>query len=154
VEEEVLAALLALGLGKGKADPAFTPALKDAAPARRAAAAFVLGRVADKPTQAAVRKLLADADPRVRLRAAQGLIAGRDRDAVPALIALLDGTPTSVTWRAEELLHRMAGEKAPPFPGGDDQAAARNKWRDDWAKWWKDNGAKVDLAKLDERPKL
>ncbi|HZT80549.1 MAG TPA: HEAT repeat domain-containing protein, partial [Gemmataceae bacterium] len=154
VEEETLAALVALGLTQGKADPALPPALTDVSPARRAAAAYVLGRARDKGSQDAVRKLLADADPRVRLRAAQGLIAGRHKDAVPALIALLEGAPRDVAWRAEGLLERLAADQSPPFPRDADAEAARKKWREAWAVWWKANAAKIDLAKLEESPRL
>ena len=59
--------------------------LTDREPARRAAAAVLLGRYGNAEQKAAVRKLLADADPTIRVRAAQGLLAGRDKAALFAL---------------------------------------------------------------------
>src|SRR5262245_53534574 len=73
LEEELLPALLALMTPPAKIDPAFEKALSDANGIRRGAAAFVLGRFADR--QPAVRKLLGDPDVKVRWRAARGLLA-------------------------------------------------------------------------------
>src|SRR5262249_32354202 len=69
----------------GTPDAALPAALADRDPARRAAAAFVLGRraLAQRP---AVRRLLAAPEPLVRLHAAWGLLKGGDGAAVPALI--------------------------------------------------------------------
>src|SRR5262249_36140532 len=66
VEEEVRTALVSLGLREGKADAALVEALKDAEPARRAAAAFVVGRSSDAAQRKAALALLEDADRRVR----------------------------------------------------------------------------------------
>ena len=112
VEDEVRAALAAL-TPDGKADPALAAALDDPLPVKRAAAAYVLARKGDKGQQAAVRKRLTDADARVRWQAAAGLLAGHDRAAVPALTALLADGPFDTAWRAEEVLRRLAGDKAP-----------------------------------------
>ena len=69
----MLPALLALGVRDGKLDPDFDAALRDAAPARRAAAALVLGRHCDAKQRAAVRRVLqGDLYLSVRLRAAEG----------------------------------------------------------------------------------
>lgn len=150
VEDEVLAALVTLSAGKG--DGALAAALKDQVAVRRGAAAYALGRL---PAQReATRGLLADPDLRVRFRAAQGLLAGRDRDAVPALIDLLRDGPADLVWRVESLLYQLAGEQAPSVPAGDGSPAARAKRRDAWAGWWEEHGAKIDLAKLQETPVL
>src|SRR5206468_6247875 len=107
VEEELLTTLAAVGVRGGKADPLLIAALKDAKPVRRAAGAFVLGRLADRNLQTIVRPLLRDRDPKVRWRAAQGLVAGKDKEAVATLIALLGDAPVGFALHAEELLCRI-----------------------------------------------
>ena len=80
-----------LTVRQGKIDPRLTDALRSPVAVRRAAAACIVGRRGDAEQRAAVQKLLSDAEPEVRLRAAQGLLAARDKTGVPALIALLGG---------------------------------------------------------------
>src|SRR5690242_8875287 len=131
VVEEVLAALVVLGVHDGKVDPDLTNALQDRAPERRAAAALVLGRSGTAEQRAAVRALLGDADARVRFRAAQGLLAGRERDALPALLALLTEGPRDVAEQADDLLRCAAGDQAPttPLGAGDvSRRLCRNAW--------------------------
>lgn len=148
IEEEILGALLVLGVRDGKADAALVEALKDKLPVKRAAAAAVLARAGSTEDRKAVRPLLADADAKVRLRAAMGFLAGRDKDAVPALVALLSEGPAELAQQAEALLGQVAGDKAPKASLGEDDAA-RKKCRDAWEAWWKDQGDKLDLAKAD-----
>jgi HEAT repeat protein len=153
VEQTVLDVLVNLA-GRADTAAALKAALKDEAPVKRAAAAFVLGRSADKDVRAAVLPLLADKSERVRFRAAQGLLEAREKAAVPALIDLVADGPADGVDEVENTLARLAGEAAPDAAGGDD-AAARKKRRDAWAKWWKDNGDKLDLAKaLEAEPFL
>jgi hypothetical protein len=154
VADEILAALFSLADHKGKDDRHLLAALSDPEPIRRAAAAYVLGRRQEPQTQTAVGKLLADPAVTVRLRAAQGLAAGKERRAVPVLIELLAETEEEVAWQAEELLQRLAGEEAPGATAGDGSAAARKKYRDAWAAWWRDHGGKIDLARLRDTERL
>src|SRR5205085_2523502 len=119
--------------------------LHDRLPARRAAAAFILGRSSAAEVRCRVEPLLGDADPKVRLRAAQGLAAGRDRAAVPVLIALLGESRPGVAWRAEELLYRIAGEHAPGGEGDD-----RKKLVAGWHVWWREQGRQVDLGRAEQ----
>src|SRR5262245_37278867 len=100
VVEAVLDSLVTLTPAKAKPDPALAAALADSAAIRRLAAAHVLGRRGDE----AVRPLLKDADVRVRYHAAQALLLGRDRTALPALLALLTEAPTALAWQVEETL--------------------------------------------------
>jgi hypothetical protein len=152
VEEEVLAALLALTT-PGKGDAVLDAALGDPEPVKRAAAAHVLARKGDKSQQAAVRKLLTDADAHVRWRAAVGLLTARDKTGVPALLALMTEGPSDLAWRAEEVLRRVAGDKAPPASPGD-TPESRRRCRDAWAAWWKENGDALDLAHFAESERL
>jgi hypothetical protein len=150
VEEEVLNALRALALRDGKAVDAVVAALKDKQPARRAAAAFAVAAAKDKDQRDAAAALLRDESAAVRFRAAQGLIAARDARAVPAFIDFLGRAPDDFTWRAEDLLIRLAGEKAPTAPLTTEEE--RKKAHGEWAAWWKENEKQVDLAKVDEAP--
>jgi HEAT repeat protein len=153
VEEELVAALEKVAVVDGKIDAQLPAALRDKADLRRAAAARVVGRFGDTGQRAAVHPLLADGDARVRFWAAQGLIAGRDKQGVPALIGLLTDGPTNLAWRAEDLLYRIAGDHAPAVSLGANNAE-RRKCRDKWAAWWRDHQAGVDLARLDLENRL
>src|SRR6185369_4848534 len=121
--------------------------LTDREPARRAAAAYIHGR-AVPPLLGPIRPLLRDADALVRFRAAESLVLGRDKTAVPALIALLGEAPAQRGWRVEDLLYRVAGEAAPGVPLGSADEEARKRCRDAWLAWWKKNETRIDLAKV------
>jgi hypothetical protein len=146
VEEEVLNALLALGVKDGKAHAALPKALQDKSPARRGAAAAVLGKLGNADQRKAVAKLLTDADLKVRLRAAQGLLAAKDKTALPTLLPLLTDAPLEVAQQAENTLGVVAGDKPPQTSLGENDKD-RRKCRDAWEGWWKANEAKLDLAK-------
>jgi len=149
VAEEVRGALAALALRDGKPVPALVAALSDKSPVKRAAAGAALARADAADQRDAVKKMLRDAEPVVRLRVALALVA-RDKDAVPVLISLLDaGLTPAELGRAEEVLYRLAEERAPADPPGNDEAG-RKKYREAWEAWWKDNGAKLEVAKLEE----
>jgi HEAT repeat protein len=141
-------ALLYLVEANERIDLAVRAALTDAAPERRAAAGHVLARHRAKPERDQVRKLLSDAAPVVRFHTAEGLLLAREREAVPVLIALLADAPPALLWRLDDLLRRLAGEQAPPFPHGNASVAQRKECREAWEAWWKKQGDKVDLAKL------
>lgn len=143
-------ALAAVAARDGKPEPALVVALAAKEPRLRALAGAALAGVdAD-----AVRPLLRDADPAVRLRVGLALAEARDKAAVPVLIDLLGTLPAEQAWRAEALLQRLAGEKSPAVGLGTDDAG-REKCRDAWAGWWRDQGGKADLAALaQQRPHL
>jgi HEAT repeat protein len=132
--------------------PLLTPALKDRLPARRALAACVMGRLGDGGQQELVRKLLTDVDAVVRLRAAQGLLAGKDKTGIPTLIELLDQPDVPLAWQAEELLRYAAGTDAPETivgAGGKETKSCRKAWDD----WRQRHEAKLDLAAIDAEPR-
>jgi HEAT repeat protein len=147
VEDELVQALLVLGMKDGKPDPALTKALTDDEPLRRAAAGRVLGQI-DPAQRSAVHKLLEDVEPRVRFEAALGLVRSGEKEAVPALIALLGKGPMPLAWKAQEILYRIAGDKSPPLPLTEDDAPKRAKVAEAWNAWWKDAGSAVELAKI------
>jgi hypothetical protein len=147
VAEEVLCTLAVLGVNDGKVAPALIEARSDREPARRAAAALVLGRSGTREQRVTVQAMLSDSRPLVRFRAAQGLLAGRERAAIPALIALVSEGPTELAARADELLRCVAGAHAPSLAPGTPQHA-RRRCHAAWANWWRLN-SHVDLRRDD-----
>lgn len=144
-EEELLTSLSSVGTPNGTPDAVLMAALNDRLPERRGAAALILGSSGDLK---AVQPLLKDDAPKVRFRAAQGLLTGKHKEGVPTLLALLGEGPLAEAWQAEEVLFRLAGDKAPTVSVGSGEAADRRRSRDAWTTWWRDNADKVDLAKL------
>ena len=147
MKEEIGKALKNLVMAGGMPDPAALKALSDPLPVRRIAAAEALvdaGTVSELP---AVRKLLKDADGQVRLSVALALAFAQDREAVPVLIELVAELPRTKAWEAEDVLHFLAGDKAPPRLKSD-TAAARKELREAWQAWWKTNGAELNMAEL------
>lgn len=153
LEAEIWFAVDSLAVRDGKVDPAMEAALASPLPQRRALAACILGRSGNREQLAAVRKVLSDGDPIVRLRAAQGLLGRMDKSGVPTLIALLDEPQIDLSWQAEELLHWTAGDGAPDAVVGSGTAEARKKCRAAWEGWWRQNGSIIDLAAMDKSPR-
>jgi HEAT repeat protein len=149
VAEEVRKALAAVAVRDGQPDPTLLAALSDASPLRRGTAAEAFCRAGAAAPREAIRKLLKDPEPSVRLQVGVALAAAKDKDAIPVLIDLLGQLPREQSWPAEDILLRLAGDKAPDVTVGTD-AASRDKAREAWAAWWKDNQATVDLARLDK----
>jgi hypothetical protein len=155
VEEETLAALAAVAVRGGEADPAIAQAVRDQRPLRRLAAARVLGRVKDAKLRASIRPLLTDSHPRVRLEAAHALLLAREKEAMPALIELLRCDAADIGYRADWLLHLAAGPKAPQGSAGDGSPATRRQWHDAWVSWWKARGDSFEVPRIDEEePKV
>jgi len=59
--------------------------------------------------------------------------------------------PPNQAWRCEEVLIRLAGDAAPAVSLGRDSESSQ-RCRDEWSKWWSQNSATIDLAKLDAAP--
>jgi hypothetical protein len=151
VAEELRNALATLAVRDGKAEPALVAGLTDKAPVKRAGAGFALAKSGLAGQRDAVRKLLADEQPSVRLVVGLALLSARDKEAVPAVIELLAEPTLSLQdiGVIEDVLYRLAEDKGPTASPGNDPAAMR-KYRDAWAGWWKENGARIDLARLSE----
>lgn len=130
-------------------------ALADKQPARRALTACILGRRGDAAQRKAAAGLLQDPDPTVRLRAAQGLLAGKDPAGVPTLIELLAhaDADVEVRWQAEELLRWLAVDTAPEAVVGAGDPKAAEACRAAWRQWWKDQGQKADVAAAERQPR-
>lgn len=151
--EEVRAALAAVAVRQGKPDPVVVKALTDSVPGRRAAAGEALALGGALELRDAVRKLLADPDPMVRLRVGLALAAARDRQAVPVLIDLLTELPHDKAAQAELYLRALAGDGSPGLFLAPD-ADTRKKVKEAWLAWWKDNAATVDMTRPSRGPRL
>jgi len=142
IEEEVIACLARLAVQEVEVPAALVAGLKDELPGSRAAAAVVLGHVGTKDHCDRIKPLLGDASTAVRLRAAEGLLAAKDRDALPVLAALVGDGPAAQAGRAEELLRVLAGVDAPKA----NISSGRAKAHEAWVAWHRDRGATVDLT--------
>lgn len=143
--EEVLQAIAAVGVRNGKAEPAVLKAVVAEEPLCRAAAAVALAGATPKERRHAVN-LLGDSDPLVRLHAGLALVHAGEKEAIPVLIHLFTDLPRAKLWRAEDVLYRLAGAKAPSAALED--ADANRVFRNAWLAWWRDHGNKADLAAL------
>jgi hypothetical protein len=152
--DELRAGLAKHAFKDGKADPLLTAALADRSPARRALAGETLGRVAFADHKDALRKLLGDPDAAVRYRLARALVFARERDAVPTLIDAIPDLPINTAWQAEDLLLKLATGQTAPTAAMGNTTDAREKCKAAWQEWWKKHGDKVDLAKLEDTPKM
>lgn len=152
VADEVRQVLAKLAVVEGKVNPLLVKGLEDTLPLRRAASAEALAKAGEH--KQAVRKLLQDPEPFVRLRVALALVHAREPEAVAVLIDVLPQLPITQAWQAEDVLYRLGEGKNPPTVslGGDE--AARKKCRDAWKAWWDKEGKGIDLAKLAETPRL
>jgi HEAT repeat protein len=148
VEEEVLNALCVLSTREVKIHPSLLTALRDELPARRGAAAFVIGRMGTGDDMGQARHLLFDPDARVKLRAAQGLLAARSKDPLPILVELLTKAPMALALRAQDTLGRIAGESAPTVMLGKDLLVERQAVAREWGKWLDKNGPALDLSRI------
>jgi HEAT repeat protein len=153
MSDEIRDALVVVALPDGKLDPILVKMLDDKLPLRRAAAAEVICRSGDKENRPAAQKLLKDTDPSVRFQVALAFMSIRDKESVPVLISLLSEGTKDQAERAQGLLFQLADEKTPDVQLGDNDDA-RKKCRAAWETWWKDNAAKIDLAKLDTHERM
>jgi HEAT repeat protein len=155
VQDEVTNALAQLAVQESRLPETLRAAVRDELPARRGLAALVLGMTGTAEDVQRIRPLVADADAHVRLRAANGLLAARDRSAVPILVALLDDAPLPVAAQAEELLRQLATDDAPPSSISDSGPDARQKTHQAWTAWWRQVGDQFEVSgPVRERPFL
>jgi HEAT repeat protein len=131
-----------------KPSAALTAALASPVPITRIIAARVLAEVGGEAGRTAVRALLEDPKPSVRLRAALALIEHHENVAIPVLIDLLATLPAEGRKEAEEYLTQLAGEWAVAGPAGNDRIAGKLR-REAWQGWWRgtDGAALLDEIK-------
>jgi hypothetical protein len=147
VEEAVLSALAEVGRRGGRSAAAFERAADDVEPARRGAAARVLGLSGDLRQREGAQRLLADPEASVRLQAARVLLIQGDPSAVPSLIGLLTEAPAPCACEAEEMLERVAGPTGPELAFDLTNDAGRRECRAAWEAWWRAHEGAIDLVK-------
>jgi HEAT repeat protein len=145
VAEDVAYDIDQLAFKDNRIHPAVLPTLADKHPTRRALAGCIVGYRGTAEQRAEVAKLLKDADALVRLRAAQGLLAAKQKDGLSVLVALLTEGPRDIAWQAEELLRYVADKTSPNAFVGFDDEKQRQACRVAWAGWLKEYEAKIDF---------
>ena len=153
VLDEIRAALTKHALKDGKAEPALLAGLIDRAAVRRATAGEALAKAAYADNKGAVRKLLGDDDVFVRFRIARTLALAKDRDAITVVIDAIPELPINAAWQAEDFLLKLTTVSTAPSAAMGNDKKARDKCKAAWQAWWKSNGAKADLSKLEDTPK-
>jgi HEAT repeat protein/outer membrane protein assembly factor BamB len=137
IVQVIQGALAAVAAPGGKADAALLRGLGDRAGLRRAAAGVALCRASPPQSVPAVRNLLKDPAPAVRLRTALALAEAGDAEAVPVLIDLLAELSAEQRRPVEEVLKHLAAEWAPVLEFPRDDEVSRGIRRDAWAGWWR-----------------
>jgi outer membrane protein assembly factor BamB len=147
---EMCRALGAVAVVDGKVEPVVLKAMEDTVAVKRGAAAEALVRAKVEAQLPAVRNLLKDADAQVRLRVAMALVPRKEKEIVPVLIDLL-GEPLNADQAGpvEEVLVRLAGEKAPLVASQSSPEATRKATREAWQKWYAEHKDNIDLARLE-----
>ncbi|HEX5268939.1 MAG TPA: HEAT repeat domain-containing protein, partial [Gemmataceae bacterium] len=126
VMDEVKAALASLATRDGKLDPAFLAALDDKSSSlRRTVVAEVLARSGNDEVMPALRKLLTDPRPVVRLRVALALADTKDAEAVTTLINVLTELPLPLAKQSEEYLMNLASDQSPKAQLGETPASRK-----------------------------
>lgn len=152
IEEEIAFGLERLASVSKEMPVELAAALDDSVPQRRAIAACIVGSLGNRAERAQVRKLMQDPDSTVRLRAAQGLLVAREKDAIPVLIALLDKTPLYLAWQAEELLRWAADGTAPRsivYQAGE----VAKRCKEEWEKWCRESKRQIDFDAMATQPR-
>ena len=160
VRQEVQLAINAVALvpklqvGNEEKKPAslLVAALKDASPARRAAAGEAMLRAVGLAAKDQIAPLLADPHPLVRYQIGMALVEKHDQRGVGLLIQSLADSPSDRAENALELLYRAAGEDAPDvyYRGKHNAAEVSAAWR----KWHEKHQTGLDLAKQFARTEL
>jgi HEAT repeat protein len=147
VEQSLRESLVLCGLADGAPVPALAAAAAHRETACRLAAAFVLGRATSGHAELLAR-LRTDTSPLVRCTAAESLLRHGDRQAVPVLLGLLSDGPAETAWRADDLLRRIARDRAPAVYLGAADDKSRRACRAAWDGWWQKHGQALDAAAL------
>lgn len=148
LEIEFFAFLLKLGLREGKPDPLLIAGLTDDRPAIRRVAGWIVGRSRAAEDRARVVPLLQDSDHWVRLCAAQGLLFGKDKAGLPALVLALKEAPFDVARDAEDLLYRAGGESSPSVALSNDEPS-RKACHLAWEQWLREKAPARPLSGFD-----
>ncbi len=155
VADDVRLALAGLAMKDAKPDAVLAASMDSKEVVKRSAALEAFARGGDKAMRDQIRKRMAtETDAEIKLRIAIALVSiAKNKDVVEDMIRLMAEAPPESAWRAEEILICLAGEKGPTTTLGGDKVS-REKARDEWLKWWKENESNMDLAKLDQSERM
>jgi HEAT repeat protein len=142
--EELQHTLESLALSDDKAQPALLKALSEKSWIQRAAAAEALCAGRRQDHREAVRKLLKDPEPAVRLKVALVLAGSGDADAIPILISLVAELPAEQSAQAEDYLSQLAFDDGPQVLSANEED--RKGRSAAWSAWWQSHKDKVVLA--------
>jgi hypothetical protein len=145
VRQEVQRAINVTAVVEKKPAALIVSALKDANPAKRAAAGEAMLRIAGVAAKDKIEPLLKDPHPLVRYQIGMALVEKHDKRGVPLLIQTLADSPTERAENVLELLDRAAGESAPDvcYNGKQNAAEVSAAWR----KWHEKHQSDLDLTK-------
>jgi hypothetical protein len=149
VSDEICKSLGAVAVVAGKVEPCVLQAMADKLPVKRGAAGEACARARATDQLPAVRKLLADPDPAVRLRVALALVPYKEKEIVPVLVDVLGYLSPERLWPAEEILVNLAGDHCPSVSLGTTEAT-RKSCRAAWQAWLDKEGGSLNLARLGE----
>jgi HEAT repeat protein len=150
VLEAIETALESVGVEDGKPAAPLLGAVKDPLPVRRTVAVRVLGKIGGSAALTAIRPLLKDRRPTVRMEAAISLLQAHDAESFPVLIELVGDLAPVQREQVETLLNEVAGEWAMNTPPGED-ATSRRLRRDLWAAWWRSTSGERLLEEVRAR---
>lgn len=138
--------LVATALVSARSDLALTKTLTESPPARRAVAAWAIGKVGADEDVSALKPLLDDPSSLVRLRAAQGMVALEQPAGVAGLISSVPDANAYTLVEIEDVLQALAKDNAPKVSLLD--PATRAKAKDAWQAWFQKSEKSLDLAVL------
>lgn len=154
VTDEVCKALGSVAVTAKGADPAVVKALDEKSTIKRAAAGEALARAKAKDHLPAVRALLKDPEPAVRVRTGVALVQTKDAsaqgEALPVIIEGLKHLSPENLWSVEDILIRLAGEGNVPSTSLGTNEQSREACFTAWDGWYQKNQKTINLAKLDE----
>lgn len=151
VADDVVRALETVTANAPTPAPVVIKALEDKHVLKRGAAGAALARSA--PHRAAVRALLNDPEPLVRVRVGLALVRAKDgtavSEALPVLIEALQHLPPENLWAVEDVLIRLADQgQVPNVSLGTTEQTRQAAYRG-WNEWYAKHKNEIQLARLD-----
>jgi HEAT repeat protein len=144
LSEDLQYVLNTLVLSSDRPPPVLLESLTSQSRVCRAAAAEALCAGGKKDAVEAVRKLLEDPEPAVRLRVAVALARAGDAAGVPEVISLVAELPAEQSAQAEDFLIQLASKDGPKdLPDSDGDRKGRSAA---WASWWQAHKSEAALA--------
>ena len=145
VEQQIIETLCLLSTDKEHVTDLFVEALNDPLPARKSAAAYILGKIGTKQECEGLDKLLEHPHKTVKFRTAMGLLAAKNKQSIPTLIDLLEEMPKEKIWEIEATLRRLAGDAAPDLYVSDYDPKKQTAAIAAWKTWWTKHKGNINI---------